>query len=212
MILLGKIWRSSLLGLKELSKLTFTSLFIAHAQFPVVITACITCPSCHMTLAGTLSSYTITLGAVSWAVNPRDVTGTGWKQTINRKMTNKCKHCQYAQVTSPDKKENVQSRIFYSTYLYVNVANMVGTTLDKQISKFFQGKITVFKDQDLLNKSASFTPFWTPHAWLDMPWSHLRFLLFKPWLITLFYTFHNNTLQNDLQVHLRYRNSFEIKK
>ena len=61
-------------------------------------------------------------------------------------MTNKCKHCQYAQVTSPDKKENVQSRIFYSTYLYVNVANMVGTTLDKQISKFFQGKITVFKD------------------------------------------------------------------
>ena len=46
-------------------------------------------------------------------------------------------------MTSPDKKENVQSRIFYSTYLYlyVNLANMVRTTLDKQISKFFKEKL-----------------------------------------------------------------------
>ena len=33
-----------------------------------------------------------------------------------------------------------------TAYLYVNVTNMVRTTLDKQISRFFQGKITVFKD------------------------------------------------------------------
>lgn len=36
--------------------------------------------------------------------------------------------------------------------------NMVCTTYGEQNSRIFQGLITVFKDQDLLNKSAFFDP------------------------------------------------------
>ena len=36
--------------------------------------------------------------------------------------------------------------------------NMVRTTYGEQNSRIFQGQITVFKDQDLFNKSAFFDP------------------------------------------------------
>ena len=36
--------------------------------------------------------------------------------------------------------------------------NMVCTTYGEQNSRIFQGQITVFKDQDLFNKSAFFDP------------------------------------------------------
>ena len=36
--------------------------------------------------------------------------------------------------------------------------NMVRTTCGEQNSRIFQGQITVFKDQDLFNKSAFFDP------------------------------------------------------
>ena len=38
--------------------------------------------------------------------------------------------------------------------------NMVRTTSDKQISRTFQGQVTVFKDKGLFKKSAFFIPLW----------------------------------------------------
>ena len=51
--------------------------------------------------------------------------------------------------------------------------NMVRTTSDKQISRTFQGQITVFKDKDLLKKSAFFIPLLNTLLAKKTSWSHL---------------------------------------
>ena len=80
-------------------------------------------------------------------------------------------------------------------------------------SRIFQGQITVFKDYDLLNKSASLTPFWTPywlrHAiydfyFLSYGWSHYFILLSAKTLCKM--------TAYDLQMNLRYRNSISNNK
>ena len=99
-----------------------------------------------------------------------------------------------------------------TSHIHFRIVKLQTNKFQRLFKDFSRTKYS-FQGLNLSNKSAFFTLFFNNWCMAKHTMeSFTIFKLFQPWLITLFYTFCNNTLKNDLQVHLRNRNNIWDKE